>query len=301
MESKPTPETIKTSQRVLTCPDQDQSFGKDPTKRRDSDNFVQEYVPGFVDKWDELIDWKRRAESEGDFFIQALKDRGCRKILDVACGTGFHSVRLRQAGFEVVSVDGSASMLAKAFNNGRKHGFILRTSLVDWRWLSRDIHDKFDAVICLGNSFTHLFKEHDRRKALAEFYAALRHDGILILDQRNYDGILDEGYSSQHKYYYCGGDVVAEPEHVDEGLARFRYAFPDGSEYFLNMFPLRKDYTVRLMHEVGFQQITTYADFQDDDKVDDPDFFIHVAEKDYSENPDRFVPNKREVSRADGI
>lgn len=49
------------------------------------------------------------------------------------------------------------------------------------------IRGKYDAKICLGNSFTHLHDEQDRCKTLAQFYAALRHNGILILDQRNYD------------------------------------------------------------------------------------------------------------------
>jgi SAM-dependent methyltransferase len=172
-------------------------------------------------------------------------------------------------------------MLAKAFENGRKRGHILRTVQADWRWLNRDVQGKYDAVICLGNSFTHLFSEKDRRKALAEFYAALRHDGVLILDQRNYDSILDHGFSSKHQYYYCGDQVVAEPEHVDDGLARFQYQFPDGAVYHLNMFPLRKAYTRRLMHEVGFQRIDTYGDFQEQYHESEPDFFIHIAEKGY--------------------
>ena len=148
-----------------------QSFGASPLEVRDTGHYQQEYVKSFVEKWDELIDWEMRAKSEGDFFINVLKERGAKKILDVATGTGFHSVRLLEAGFDVVSADGSPEMLAKAFENGRKRGHILRTAQADWRWLNRDIHGKFDAVICLGNSFTHLFSERDRRKALAEFYA----------------------------------------------------------------------------------------------------------------------------------
>ena len=261
----------------------EQDFGDDPLKTRETDNYTQEYVWGFVDKWDELIDWERRAEGEGDFFIRALKERGARRVLDVATGTGFHSVRLLQAGFEVVSADGSPQMLYKAFENARKRGFVMRTVQADWRYLNRDIHGEFDAIICLGNSFTHMFKERDRRKALAEFYAMLSHDGVLILDQRNYDSILDEGFSSKHTYYYCGGDVTAEPEFVDDGLARFRYTFPDKSIYHLNMFPLRREYTQRLMREVGFQRIETYGDFQATYREGEPDFFVHVAEKYYSE------------------
>ncbi len=250
-----------------------------------------EYVQSFVEKWDELIDWEQRARSEGDFFIQHLKDRGAKRILDVATGTGFHSVRLLNEGFEVVSADGSAEMLAKAFENGLKRGkpgeaegHILRTVHADWRWLNRDVRGDFDAIICLGNSFTHLFNERDRRRTLAEFYAMLKHDGILILDQRNYDAILDHGYSSKHTYYYCGDAVNVEPEYVDEGLARFRYSFPDDSIYYLNMFPLRKEYARRLMSEVGFQQIATYGDFQETYAEGEPDFFIHVAEKLYIED-----------------
>ncbi len=50
-----------------------------------------------------------RAESEGDFFIRQLRERGARKVLDVATGKGFHSVRLLNEGFEVVNLDSLGS------------------------------------------------------------------------------------------------------------------------------------------------------------------------------------------------
>ena len=172
-------------------------------------------------------------------------------------------------------------MLYKAFENAKQRGHVLRTVQADWRWLNRDVHGKFDAVVCAGNSFTHLFDDNDRRKALAEFYAVLKHDGVLILDQRNYDAILDGGYSSSHTYYYCGDDVSVQPTHVDAGLARFEYSFPDKSKFHLNMYPLRKQYMQRLMREVGFQNVETFGDFQETYRDEEPDFFIHVAEKRY--------------------
>ena len=258
-----------------------QNYGDDPTKVRETDKYKEEYVRGFVDKWDELIDWDGRAASEGQFFIDLLNARGAETVLDVAAGTGFHSVQLARAGFNVTSVDGSAEMLVKAFDNARRRGLILHTVHADWRWLNRDIIGKYDAIVCLGNSFTHLHDERDRRRALAEFYAALKHDGVLILDQRNYDSILDKGFDSKHKYYYCGDQVSAAPEYVDDSLARFKYEFPDGSAYYLNMFPLRKSYTRGLMEQVGFSRVVTYGDFQEKYDDHEPDFFIHVAEKSY--------------------
>ena len=52
------------------------------------------------------------------------------------------------------------------------------------------------------------------------------------------------------------------------------------------MFPLRKLYTQRLMKEVGFQKVTTFGDFKETYREREPDFFIHVAEKKYVEQPD---------------
>lgn len=265
---------------------QKQDFGDNPLAVRDTDHYTAEYVHSLAEKWDQLIDWDARASGEGDFFIKLLREHGAKKVLDVATGTGFHSVQLLRAGFEVTSADGSPAMLAKAFENARTHDHILRTVHADWRWLNRDVHDYYDAVICLGNSFTHLHDDNDRRKALAEFYATLRHDGILIIDQRNYDAILDHCIEPTHNYYYCGDNVRATPEHVDESLARFRYEFPGNQVFHLNMFPLRKDYVRRLLREVGFQRVTTYGDFKETYHDDEPDFFIHVAEKSYVQGGD---------------
>lgn len=257
----------------------EQIFGSDPLAVRETDHYQAEYVGSFAEKWDELINWERRAEGEGDFFIRLLKDRGVKRVLDAATGTGFHSVRLLEAGFDVVSADGSAEMLSVAFQNAKDRGFIMRTAQADWRTLCRDVGGEFDAMICLGNSFTHLFNESDRRKALAEYYASLKHDGVLIIDQRNYDAILDHGFSCKHIYHYCGQSVRAEPEYVDDGLARFKYSFADNSEFYLNMYPLRKSYLCRLLEEAGFQKIKTYGDYEHDYCEKGSDFFTHVAEK----------------------
>lgn len=291
MSTRPAAEAVDT---FLTTPQEargvlsldeipeNQEYGDNPTEVRDTSHYQAEYVKNFVERWDELIDWEARAKGEGRFFIDKLKELGKVSILDAATGTGFHSVQLLKAGLNVTSADGNAQMLVKAFDNARQHGHVLRTVHADWRWLNRDVQDQlFDAVICLGNSFTHLFEEHDRRRSLAEFYAALKHDGVLIIDQRNYDKILDQGFSTKHKYYYCGEKVSAEPIHVDDGLARFEYTFEDGAKHHLNMFPLRKDYLRQLISDAGFQRIETYSDFRNEGNPEDTDFYIHVAYKDY--------------------
>ena len=96
----------------------------------------------------------------------------------------------------------------------------------------------------------------------------------------------------------CGENVKAEPEHVDDGLARFRYEFPDKSTFHLNMFPLRRNYVRRLLREVGFQRMHTYGDFEETWPQEQPDFFVHIAEKKYcGEATEREVTPERTARR----
>lgn len=125
-----------------------QKFGDSPERVRETDHYEQEYIEQFVDRWDRLIDWEAREKAEGDFFIKLLHQHGAKSVLDVATGTGFHSVRLLREGFDVVSVDGSPNMLARAFKNARERDLLMRTVHADWRFLNRDVHGEFDAVIC---------------------------------------------------------------------------------------------------------------------------------------------------------
>jgi SAM-dependent methyltransferase len=244
-----------------------------------SDRYRDEYVAAFVAKWDELVDWDRRAAAEGSFFVDVLTAHGVRTVLDVATGTGFHSVSFKNSGFDVTSVDGCACMLERARLNGLRRGAPLATVHSDWRWLARDVAGPFDAIVCLGNSFTHLFEEDDRRAALAQYHDLLAPGGVLLIDQRNYDALLDRGAAPRRRYYYCGTTVSARPISVDDGVARFRYEFADGSAFYLDMFPLRRHYLIGLIGDAGFDAVTTYGDFQSSFDETEPDFFVHVARK----------------------
>jgi SAM-dependent methyltransferase len=242
-----------------------------------SDLYREEYQPSFVDKWDELIDWEGRAEGEGDFYPNLLRQAGATRILDAACGTGYHSVTLRKAGFDVVAADGAEEMLSKTQENARRLGVELELQHADWRTLSEDISERFDALLCLGNAYTHLFSEDERVQAMAQFHKILKPGGIAIIDQRNYDSILDEGFSSKHQYYYTGEGVDARPEEITEEYVKFRYTFPDGAVHHLTMCPIRQRHLTRLMTDAGFRDVRRFGDFKAEFEPLEPDFVVQVA------------------------
>jgi SAM-dependent methyltransferase len=256
-------------------------MARDLTTRFKNDLYRQEYTPEFVDKWDELINWKRRYEAEDGFFKNKLTELGVKTVLDIACGTGFHTVTLAQDGFEVTGADGAANMLSKAAENARRFGRSdIRLVEAEWTRLTRAFPDeKFDAVICLGNAFTHLFQESDRIKALQEIYSLLNDDGVAIIDQWNYDAILDQGFNSKHRYYYIGETVEVTPEYITNEAVGFLYQYEDGDAHRLTLCPIRQDYMTTLLKQTGCSSVERYSDFAADYDFYEPDFIIQVAQK----------------------
>ena len=243
--------------------------------------FISEYTSEFVDRWDELIDWEKRRESEGGFFEGILNNNGVRTVLDIACGTGYHTVNLALNGFQVTGSDGSANMVKKSQENAERFG-LKSARLVEAQWTSLSEAfpgEKFDAIVCLGNAFTHLFGDDERRKALGEIYGLLNNGGVAVIDHRNYDTMLDKGFSSKHMYYYLGETVDARPETITEDTVRLQYTYSDGSVHHLTVCPIRQDHLTGLLHETGFQQVDRYGDFKAAYDHYNPDFIIQVATK----------------------
>jgi glycine/sarcosine N-methyltransferase len=253
-------------------------------KRRDTiytlnEKFKEEYAAGLADKWDELIDWEKRRESEGGFFEKLLLDNGASKVLDIACGTGYHAIQLAKSGLEVKATDGSEEMLEKTRMNAEKHDADIEIEKADWLHLTDVIEERYDAVVCLGNALTHLFYEDLYLRAIREVYEVLNEDGVFIVDQRNYDCILDKGYDSKHKYYYCGQEVEIEPVVVNEGMVKMQYMFSEDERYYLTMHPIRREELSGYLKETGFRRIDTYGDFEEEFDKYDPDFIIQAAYK----------------------
>jgi glycine/sarcosine N-methyltransferase len=237
------------------------------------------YSPDLVARWDELIDWDRRRASEGSFFADLLRGYGAQEVLDAATGTGFHSVALAEAGFEVTSLDGSVAMLRRAVANARRRGRLLQPVVGDWRDLGSCLARDYDAVVCLGSSFPHLLDRGDRERALDNFRQALRPGGVLVLDHRNFDALRAGRYANRRRHYYCGADVDIRLEQLDADLCRIRYRFADGASFHLDFYPLPAREMHDLLTQAGFVVETTFGDFRADGAIADADFLIQVARK----------------------
>ncbi|RQD79892.1 MAG: class I SAM-dependent methyltransferase [Methanocalculus sp. MSAO_Arc1] len=230
-------------------------------------------------RWDEIVNWDVRKESEDGFFENLLREYGVCDVLDMACGTGFHAIHLAQEGFNVDAADGSDAMLAETYANAEKHDVDLTIQKADWLSLTHSIHKQYDAVICLGNALTHLFEKEFYLKTIREVFKVLKKGGIFVVDQRNYDRILDKGYSSKHQYYYCGNQVEIQPVELHDTMVQFQYKFSENEKYHLTMHPIRQQVLTGYLKKSGFSNIRTFGDFQERFDPYEPDFVIQVAQK----------------------
>lgn len=184
-----------------------------------AEGLPDQYADGAAARvWEFYIGCKQgRTSAYREWFSQLLKNRKCTNVLDVACGTGVDSIMLLEEGFRVLSTDASDKMLKYALKerwNRRKEDAFDTWVIEEANWLTLvdDLEgiDKpkggYDAVICLGNSFAHLpdfsGKLINQRVALENFYAMVKPGGILVVDHRNYDAILNSGSVPAKNVYY---------------------------------------------------------------------------------------------------
>jgi SAM-dependent methyltransferase len=109
-------------------------------------------------------------------------------VLDCACGLGQLAIGLAQAAFEVTATDASRAMSAHARRLAGDHDAAIEVATRSWAQLTRPAwSERYDAVLCVGNSLAHAAGAEDRRRALANMAGALRAGGRLVVDSRNWE------------------------------------------------------------------------------------------------------------------
>ena len=127
--------------------------------------------------WAEIAD-KNQTQQQIQFLKTSLKPDGY--VLDLACGSGRHSIQLSEMGFGMVGLDVSARLLRIA--KQRWSGVELVRGYM--RFLPFK-PQAFSAAISMDTSFGYLPNEKDDAVSLAEVRRTLGRDGVLVVDVFN--------------------------------------------------------------------------------------------------------------------
>lgn len=141
-----------------------------------------------ADDYDRFVNWKERLAHELPFLDRLFEGQGVRRVLDTACGTGYHAIALAQQGYDVVGTDLSPMMIRWAYRNSIAAGIDVKFLVAGFGEMEAQ-GETYDAVLCLGNSLPHLLSSKAVAGALADFAAVLRPGGFLLIQNRNFDQV----------------------------------------------------------------------------------------------------------------
>jgi SAM-dependent methyltransferase len=121
---------------------------------------------------------------ECDFFEKEIGFRKDTKILDIACGTGRHSIELARRGYKVTGVDLSPAQIKRAMENAREFDMTMDFRVLDARNLP--FSEEFDLalMICEG-AFPLMETDEMNYEILKSASRSLKSDGKLILTTLN--------------------------------------------------------------------------------------------------------------------
>ena len=147
--------------------------------------------------WAEMAD-KNQTEKQLQFLKNQLKPEGY--VLDLACGTGRHSIALSKEGYGMVGLDVSVKLLRIAKQRSR----MVEVVLGDMRHLPFK-SGVFAAAVSVDTSFGYLPSEAEDRVSLAEVRRVLFQRGVFVMDVFNREELTlkyrGKNHSSKWKEY----------------------------------------------------------------------------------------------------
>jgi sarcosine/dimethylglycine N-methyltransferase len=240
--------------------------------------------------YDDAIDWDRRLAREMPFLTSRLGDPKGKRVLDLACGTGRHSVALTLKGAEVVGVDNSEVMISRAEKHAASNSVSPKFILGEMADFQSLVPGKYDLIICLGNSLALLDDLSGVESVLSSIHTSLTETGFFIAQVLNFEEILGSGF----RYFpqkggkmESGEDVVFSRfyEHTDppnsSTLVMSAQMKVDGAWTSLvstqKVLNLNENLMKRYLAQAGFRETRFYSDYSESLFVgsDDRNMVIH--------------------------
>ena len=195
-------------------------------------------------------------------------------VLDAACGTGVNAAALARRGYRVWATDGSSAMTAVAAARFAGEHLDIPVALSLWADLPAVVAERFDVVLCIGNSLVHAVGRDAMIGALTGLREMVRPGGHLVVDSRNWEKLHTERRIVQvadsavtRDGHRCVGLYAWEiPDRLDaEHVAHIVFLFEDGSridphEYRIGFYPITVGELRDRLEAAGLREVDTDYD-----------------------------------------
>jgi SAM-dependent methyltransferase len=195
-------------------------------------------------------------------------------VLDASCGTGINAAVLARRGFDVWATDGSEAMIEQAAARFRREQLAIPVRRCLWADLPRTLAERFDVVVCVGNSLVHAAGRDAMVEALAGLKKMARPGGHVVIDSRNWEKL-----HAERQIVRVANRVVARdgrrclnfyaweiPERLqDEHVAHIVFVFEDAERVETHEYPVSfRPFTLAELRErlelAGLREVDTDFD-----------------------------------------
>jgi SAM-dependent methyltransferase len=196
-------------------------------------------------------------------------------VLDAACGTGFNAAALARRGYRVWAADGSEAMTAAAAARFRSERLDIPLVRSLWADLPAAVAERFDVVLCIGNSLVHAGGRDAMIQALTGLREMTRPGGHVVVDSRNWEKL-----HAEHRVVQLADRAVTRhgrrctvlyaweiPDRLDqEHVAHIVLIFEDGDrlkprEYRIGFHPFTAGELRERLQAAGLREVDN--DFDD--------------------------------------
>ena len=156
-----------------------------------NESFLQFY-DALAPDYDAMTGFDRRIAAEQAFFASIVKQYGITSAFDAGCGTGVHALLLARLGVAVTAGDISEEMLRTAAHHAEAMHLPLTIRQLDLFYDIDSIHERYNAVFCMGNTIPHAASVGEAQRTVAGLLTLLQPGGILVLQLLNFERILKD-------------------------------------------------------------------------------------------------------------
>ncbi len=245
------------------------------------------YSDGYADLYD-LFYRDKPYDAEARFLADRLIAEGVgpgSRVLEIACGTGEHAIRLAKRGYAVTATDQSAAMIGVARKKADRNGAEIQLEQRDMREL-RAADDPFDAALCLFDSIGYAQTDSGVSAVLDGISRSLRDCGIFIVEFWHAPAMLS-GFDAVRVRRFAHDKAtilrISETElERDASLAHVTYnvyALRDNGTYS----HVQERHTARfftvpeivaLARQHGFEPLSAHAGFTRNEQVSDTTWHV---------------------------
>ena len=240
--------------------------------------------------YDNSIDWKSRLSREMPFLLSLIENTKNPRVLDVASGSGRHSIALAVHGAEVIGIDSSKSMVKAAENHAKEQGVNPKFFVADMVDIKATVEGPFDLIICLGNSLALVNDIDTLKQVVKDVFNLLKDGGSFVAQVLNFEEIHWTGFRNfpmktgklsngeeitfarlfEHSDYPFSSTLVMSAFRKQEG----EWTSEVSTHKVLN---LKHDKIKSILQNAGFSSIEIYSDYEKGtlDKKYDRSMVIH--------------------------